>query len=212
MPLFKIRQSPYQWEEVVDIVRSNKLERFARSGPDSEKYLKFKKQVVSDPQMSVFKYLLINQLQWAQSETARQLDDSQIVIKPKSTMLFVEPSDVKILKNDFPYNFAEGIHHLCVWTKFKIPVDPLSPIGDISADTRTVIERYLKKTFCEKYGIKWENLLWFKNWESLQSVKAMSHIHVIIQGVDEATVKSMLYTSGVCLTKEESSMEATVVC
>lgn len=202
MPVFKIRQEPYKWNEVVHIVKNNELERFARLQAGSEKYLIFKRQLISD-NTTIFKYLLVNQLKWANKQDIENLSDNQIQVKCKLNDLFVEPSDLKILPNDFPYNFSEGIYHLCVWTKFRIPVDPLSPVGDISKETRDIIEKYLYKTFCEKYGVKWEDLLWFKNWESLQSVKALSHVHVIIRGVSQETVNLMLYTSGEVLTRDD---------
>lgn len=207
MPIFKIRVNPYEWEEVIDIIKSNKLEKFARLEEVSEKYLHFKKQLVTD-NLTIFKYLIINQLQWYNKEEndnkdINDLSDDEIKVGCKSDKLFLEPSDLKILANDFPYNFKSNIAHLCVWTKFKIPVDPSSPIGDISQKTKDIINAYLKKTFCGKYGIKWEDIIWFKNWESLQSVKSLSHVHVIINNLDQNSLQEMLYTSGEPLSIEE---------
>lgn len=99
--------------------------------------------------------------------------------------------------------FEKQVTHLCIWTKFRIPADPTSPIGDISKKTRQIIEKYLTKTFVEKYGIEWSDILWFKNWESLQSVKRLSHIHVLIKGLDQEMIEDMLYGPGVPLTIEE---------
>ena len=91
-----------------------------------------------DPDMAVLLYPL---------ETIQELNDEDVIINPKLNRLFIEPSDLKILLNDFPYNFDNGIYHLCIWTKFQIKPDPNSPIGDISPNTRKIIERYLSKTF-----------------------------------------------------------------
>lgn len=203
MPLFKVRHVPYQWEEIKQIIENNELERFARLESVSDSYLKFKKSV-ADKGLTVYKYLLKNQLQWSpvSTEKLQELNDEDVIINPKLNRLFIEPSDLKILLNDFPYNFDNGIYHLCIWTKFQIKPDPNSPIGDISPNTRKIIERYLSKTF-SKYGIKWENIIWFKNWESLQSVKSLSHIHVIINGLTPELLDQLLYTSGEPLTIEE---------
>lgn len=199
MPVFKIRTIPYKWEEVQDIVNSNQLEKFARLQEGSDKYLKFKKLVASS-NLTVFKYLLINQLQWAKLSDIENLKDEEIGIISKSDN-FREGEDLKILMNDFPYNFDTGIVHLCIWTKFRIPTDPESLVGDISLKTRNLIEKYLHKTF-DKY-VTWDNLLWFKNWESLQSVKNLSHVHVIINGLSQDQLNELLYSPGQPLTEEE---------
>lgn len=203
MPLFKIRKVPYKWEEVKEIIQNNELEKFARLESQSDTYLSFKKSI-AEQGLTVYKYLLKNQLQWnpVSEDELKRLKDEEIIIEPKLNRMFTEPSDLKILKNDFPYNFEEGIYHLCIWTKFIIPTDPNSPIGDISSTTRKIIEKYLYKTF-SKYGVEWDNLIWFKNWESLQSVKSLSHIHVIINGLTPEVLDELLYTSGEPLTIEE---------
>lgn len=205
MPIFKIRENPYNWEEIKDIIGTNKLEKLARSESESERYLKFKTSVV-EQNLTVYKYLLINQLKWVNEEQKQkiyELNDDDIVVTPKLTRMFTEAEDLKILRNDFPYHFEKGVTHLCIWTKFRIPSDPASPIGDISKETRAIIEKYLTKTFVEKYGIEWSNMVWFKNWESLQSVKRLSHIHVLIKGLGQEDIDDMLYGPGVPLSIEE---------
>jgi hypothetical protein len=37
-----------------------------------------------------------------------------------------------------------------------------------------------------------ENVLWFKNWASIQSVRSVEHIHVLIRNYTEEFVKSVV--------------------
>ena len=57
--------------------------------------------------------------------------------------------------------------------------------------TKKLINRYLEKTFVAK-GISWDQIVWFKNWLSLQSVRSISHIHVILKDVDDKFVDELI--------------------
>jgi hypothetical protein len=63
-------------------------------------------------------------------------------------VLTVCQDDVKILFNDWPYGIDEKIVHLVVWTKFELEEDPAT--GDLTDETRTVMEDYVQRTFCTK--------------------------------------------------------------
>lgn len=206
----KIKDEPFSWEEIKFIIQNNKLEYFARSKDETERYLKIKEQIKKD-NMTVFKHILVESLQWydpslnngVPDNEISKLKDNEIVFRASSNKLFSDANDIKILKNDFPYHFDKDIQHLCIWSKVRIQADPDSIIGDISPQTRRLIDRYVEKTFIEKLGIPRENLVWFRNWEALQSVKSISHIHVIIKGMTEKQMRSILYGPGVPLTPEE---------
>ena len=98
---------------------------------------------------------------------------------------------ISILYNKFPYYFEPNVKHICIWSKLKIPVDKNSEVGDISVMTKKLINRYLEKTFVAK-GISWDQIVWFKNWLSLQSVRSISHIHVILKDVDDKFVDELI--------------------
>lgn len=188
MPPSKIIEDPYTWSEVRGIVKSNKLENFARSKESTERYHRFK-QELREKGITIFKYLLTHQLNWYNSEDnggksiTEIEDDSQIVIKLEGTTMFENDQDWKILFNHFPYHFEEDVTHLCIWSKVPIPADPNSPYGDISPQTRRQVDQFLDRIILLRLGIDSENMTWFKNWAALQSVKAISHIHVIIKGI-----------------------------
>ncbi|CAK7895276.1 N-acetylglucosamine-induced protein 1 [[Candida] anglica] len=190
MPPSKIKDDPYTWAQVRNIVGANELEKFARSSEQTRSYHAFKRQLKLDGN-TVYKHLLVSQLEWYEPEynnnipasQIKDLDDSEIVIKAKGKELFEDESDLKTLYNHFPYYFESDVVHLCVWSKIPIPADPESEMGDISPKTRASIQEYLDQILVKGLGISKENFCWFKNWEALQSVKAISHIHVLVKGI-----------------------------
>jgi len=95
---------------------------------------------------------------------------------------FENPSDYKVLYNDWPYGIDLDIVHLVVWTKFALQDDPIT--GDLTPESRAMIEAFVQKTFCGKNGSSQENTIWFRNWKSLKSVHALEHFHVMLYKPD----------------------------
>ncbi|KAI5960335.1 uncharacterized protein KGF55_004627 [Candida pseudojiufengensis] len=192
--------NPFSWSEITYIINSNALELFARNEKQTEEYHKFK-QFLKDSNISINDYILKHELHWKSSdirfqeyEVAKQYD-----IKHPQDLIFYNDSDIIILPNKFPYYFEKGIVHLCIWSKLIIPNDPNSEVGDISEITKKIIDKYLKKTFIEK-GVDPKDIVWFKNWTSLQSVRSISHIHVILNNnVDPNLINKLINTCGTTL-------------
>lgn len=178
----KIKQNPYSWEEVGYIVNTNQLELLARSKQETERYLTFKSWL-KNHQLQIQDYIIQQELKWTDSTSNNQL--------------FTNSNDVKILLNKFPYYFEDSITHLCIWTKVDIPNDPQSDIGDISTTTRSLIDKYVGKTFPN------HPFLWFRNWANLQLVKLISHVHVLVKGLDQEKLNQVLETCGELLTLED---------
>jgi hypothetical protein len=91
------------------------------------------------------------------------------------------------LYNDWPYGIDTDITHLVVWTKFELPDDPAT--GDLTAEAREAIERYVQATFCSRVAP--EQVVWFRNWKSLKSVHALEHFHVMLHRPDRAFVREI---------------------
>jgi hypothetical protein len=66
--------------------------------------------------------------------------------------------------------------HLVVWTKFSFPSDPLT--DDLVPASRAEIEGFVGETFSRVCGER--NVVWFRNWGELKSVRAIEHFHVLI--------------------------------
>lgn len=103
---------------------------------------------------------------------------------PESQVPFAAASDYKVLLNDWPYGLAPGITHIVVWTRTQIPTDPES--GDLTVESRAQVETFVNDYFIKKLGLGGEHqVLWFKNWVALQSVRTLEHFHVLVRDVDD---------------------------
>lgn len=107
---------------------------------------------------------------------------------PVSDIPFAEPSDYRVLINDWPYGLTPDITHIVVWTRTLIPTDPET--GDVTPESRQLIREFVKTYFVDSLGSGSEHrVMWFKNWVSLQSVRALEHIHVLVKDVDPAVLQ-----------------------
>lgn len=113
------------WEQVVDIVRSGRLQDFGRWPSELRMYREFVWKVKQD-RGSVMEYMLTERLHWEQPIVSR------------SRRPFEHEDDFRILFNDWPYGIDNRIVHLVVWTKFDLEDD---------AETETKIERFIQRTF-----------------------------------------------------------------
>ncbi|MDC6271299.1 GIG1 family protein, partial [Acetobacter pasteurianus] len=197
--------SPFSWDDIVYISNTNQLELFARSEEQTNDYHKFK-QYLKDNNITINDYILKHELHWKQSDLRLQ----QHVITGKSEysteypqdLIFHNVDDLKILPNKYPYYFDKNIAHLCVWSKLTIPNDVNSTVGDISPLTRRIVDKYLEKTLGSR-GVTKDQFVWFRNWSSLQSVRSISHIHVILRDVDPKVIDEVMQCGGTPLSIEE---------
>lgn len=103
---------------------------------------------------------------------------------PASTIPFHDPSDYRALLNDWPYGLDPDISHIVVWTRTPIPV--AGDNGFLTPESRELIEQFVKRYFMEKMGEgAEEKVIWFKNWVSLQSVRSLEHMHVLVRGASD---------------------------
>lgn len=79
---------------------------------------------------------------------------------------FEDPSNWKILYNDWPYGIEEKIVHLVVWTKFELEEDPESPIGDLTEEARREIEAFVEEKFVRAGGMPKDDVSAFFNFAS----------------------------------------------
>ena len=148
------------WEKCQELVRTNNIHHFQRSSSQLRGYLQYVHHLKKTCG-SVLSYIQAERLQWE-------------AVTPGEDVPFSNPSDYKILYNDWPYFVEEGIKHLVVWTKFLLDEDP--DTGSVLPETKERIEALIKTTFCEgntEEVIPRERIVWFKNWKSLKSVHAL---------------------------------------
>jgi hypothetical protein len=92
-----------------------------------------------------------------------------------------------VLTNDWPYGFESGITHLVVWTKTPIQTDEIR--GDVTLPSRQIIEDFVRRYFVADLEQGEERVQWFKNWVSLQSVRGLDHIHVLVKDAPKELVE-----------------------
>jgi len=166
------------WDDLKLVISENRLEDLKRRPGDLRRYLEWGAQVRSE-YGSVQRYILMKRLHW----------DKEGDLIAKSTVPFADADDTKILFNDWPYGMTPGIIHIVVWTKVAIPIDETN--GDVTPESRKLIEDYVYKTFVKDLGLPEDHVLWFKNWASLQSVRTVEHVHILVNtiGVQDSTNK-----------------------
>lgn len=102
---------------------------------------------------------------------------------PVSQTPFEDPSDYRVLMNDWPYGMDPGMTHIVVWTRTLIEAD--NDQGDMTPESRELVAKFVQRFFVDRLGRDGPSqVLWFKNWVALQSVRALEHIHVIVRDVD----------------------------
>ncbi|KAF2669208.1 hypothetical protein BT63DRAFT_373259 [Microthyrium microscopicum] len=163
---------PITWDEATELIRTNRIDRFRRPPTELRQYRGFVEQI-SHKYGSPMKYILEHRLRWKDLTPIGQDLSS--------------PEDWKILVNDWPYGFADGIEHLVVWTKSSLPDDPVT--GSISARSSRVIEEFVADKFPEMPA---GEVIWFKNWRSLKSVHAIEHFHVLLHNPPPGYIEAIV--------------------
>ncbi|MCJ1244678.1 hypothetical protein MMC30_001877 [Trapelia coarctata] len=177
------------WPEVQQIIKSNRIDRFQRVPSDLRRYLGYNAKLKKE-YGSVMNFVLTERLQWKD-------------LTPSPSVSFTEPSDVKILYNDWPYGVDQKIVHLVIWTKFDLEDDPL--MDDLTPRVRKEIDDYVDKTFCKRVRpdnvwlahssyvgvLMFKKVIWFKNWRSLKSVHAVEHFHIMLYDPDPDFVREI---------------------
>lgn len=175
------RQEDYRnlsWSECQRLVAVNRIGDFQRSPLALRRYLQYMFKL-KQTYGSVLSFVQKERLHWNS-------------VTPSGDALFAEPTDYKILFNDWPYGIDPDITHLVVWTKFLLDDDPET--GFLTQECHNIIEDFVQRTFCNQDGVDRSDLIWFKNWKSLKSVHALEHFHIMIYKAPEDFLK--LVTNG----------------
>ncbi|CAM1502918.1 Fc.00g076940.m01.CDS01 [Cosmosporella sp. VM-42] len=168
----------HDWAELKDIIETNNLSVLKRKPSDLRRYMKWTAETKAQ-YGSMTQYLLDNRLPKAWGQPP---------FTPESTVPFEKPSDYRVLLNDWPYGLDPEITHIVVWLRTIIPTDPET--GDMTPQSRELVWSFVKRTFVDSLGPGGESqVLWFKNWVALQSVRSLEHIHVLVRNVDDDTLE-----------------------
>lgn len=192
----------FTWEDCGDIIARNALEEFCRNAEQTSIYHALKTKL-QEQHSTVFKHVLNTQLGWYDpklngNKSIQELQDTEIVVSvaneaDQQRPVYSDDSQIKILLNDFPYDIASEITHFVVWYRGTVPVT--DDKGDISDETRNQMYQYVRRTFVEGGQIPETEVLWFRNWLAIQSIKGINHIHVLVRGLTETQVSDILETT-----------------
>jgi len=165
----------HTWDELKEIVAANRLETLKRKPSDLRRYISWSRTTNAE-YGSMTNYLLQHRLPWGSPP-----------LRYASSIPFQDPSDYKILINDWPYGLAEGITHLVVWSKTPIAVN--GKTGDVTEKSSGIIEAFVRRTFVDKLQGDEGRVIWFKNSVDLQSVRALEHVHILVRDVGKDVVE-----------------------
>lgn len=136
---------------------------------------------------SIMAYIMQVRLKWKPSP--RSTPESGPLFDYEDPTPFKNSRDYRVMPNDWPYGLDQGITHLIVWLKNRLEVEP--PRGDMTARARTQVEAFVQEHFVrpvEELTGKTDNVIWFKNWVSLQSVPGIDHVHVLLKDVPQDVI------------------------
>ncbi|KAJ4367439.1 hypothetical protein N0V83_007022 [Neocucurbitaria cava] len=173
--------TPHSWSNLQHLISTHQLEELKRWPSALKAYLAWTAHV-KDKYGSVMAYLLQQRLFWDPIE-----DETQALrFDVRNVVPFADEDDFKILRNDWGYAFEEGIWHVVVWLKQRLPVDEE---GLLTEEGRRLVDEFVRKEFRENAGeMQGEEegkVIWFKNTTNLQSVRSLEHIHVLVREVDQ---------------------------
>ncbi|MCJ1400471.1 hypothetical protein MMC11_003677 [Xylographa trunciseda] len=164
-------------------VANNNLAALKRKPSEVVKYLSWMEEIQT-VYGSTTNYLCQERLHW--KPLAASAMDTGLSFSCKSAILFSDPEDYKILRNDWPYSVTPDITHLVVWVKNRIPTN--KETGDLTPESRQTIENFVQNTIIERLGASHASdcVLWFKNWSALQSIRDIDHVHVLVRNVPDS--------------------------
>lgn len=142
---------------------------------------------------TITNYLCQERLKW--TPLLSSTPESGPLFDYKNIKPFGDPRDYMILLNDWPYGMQPKILHLVVWLKTKFPTEGIE--GDLTRESRALIEDFVRRTFIEILPEssdldRHDQVMWFKNWAGLQSVRGIEHVHILVRDVPENILQSWL--------------------
>jgi hypothetical protein len=178
--------TPHTWTNLAHLISTNQLDELKRWPSALKAYLAWTAHV-KEKYGSVMAYLLSQRLFW------EPVEDGSEALKfgVKNDTPLAEKEDYKILRNDWTYAFEDGIKHIVVWVKQRLPVDGE---GALNEEGRRLVEGFVEREFRRKAGEVEEGskVLWFKNTTNLQSVRSLEHFHVLVRDVDEGVLEEWM--------------------
>lgn len=188
-----------KWEAIKEYVETGALERLVRSPEVSAQYEEFKKKLNANG-TNVVEQILEKRLRWKEEELKMINEKWYTTDQEKISHILRDENTLCVLENNFPYNFESDVSHILVWSKIYIP---LFKKGDcevgvsINEEVKGLVDVFLERLLIP---LNMRDYVWFINYPHLQSVKTVSHIHVLIRTEDKETVRRLVREKGMLVT------------
>ncbi|PNY27060.1 Uncharacterized protein TCAP_03008 [Tolypocladium capitatum] len=168
----------HDWTWLKEIIETNDLSVLMRTPSDLRRYMKWTAATKAQ-YGNITNYILANRLPKAWGQPP---------FTPESQIPFANPADYKVIINDWPYALTPEITHIVAWSRSPIPTDPET--GDMTPESRALVQDFVDRYFVDGLGPDGEwQVLWFKNWTGIQSIRSLEHIHVLVRNVDDNTLE-----------------------
>ncbi|KAH6636105.1 hypothetical protein F5144DRAFT_600875 [Chaetomium tenue] len=169
----------HTWDELCQIIQNNRLSVLKRKPSDLRRYMKWTADTKAE-YGGITNFLIAHRLPKAWGSPP---------FEPASNTPFADPSDYRVLINDWPYGFVPGITHIVVWSRTPIATD--NTVGDMTPESKRTVAEFMKRYFIDSLGTGGEDkVIWFKNWVALQSVRTVDHVHVLVRDVEPAVLQA----------------------
>lgn len=192
------------WKEICYYIQTGELYKLSRSPEETERYHQFKAELKKRG-TNVADNIIDKKLAWSRAELSR-LAQKYPTDEDKTNVIFSDTSLYKLLKNDFPYNFEKGVYHLVLWSKLYIPLyeqkttdkpdgetlDLEDNIQGVNPVVKSKIDRFLELNLKKTLGLT--DYIWFVNYPRLQSIKSISHVHILINTEEREKVEWLIKT------------------
>ena len=161
------RAEPFVWPELIGIIeKENNLAKLSRSIQQQKEYLIYRRELLKGWK-SVYDHILVSKFDFEKRLAPNELKDED-----RNDQLFEsypplsEIGEVKksLKPNDFPYYFAEGIEHWCLWKLCEDVTD--AEIEEAKEDLQNM------------HGDVVAYLAW-RNPPHLKSLPDIDHIHIL---------------------------------
>lgn len=177
------------WSRAKELVETGKLDQLVRSKETTEKY-RAHKAALRNTDVSLY---ILSRLNWSLEELTYLNTYKFSSTNDKIATCLTDKAYFKITTNDYPYNFEPDVYHLLVWSKINIPLYD----NDTNESTKNVhmydrIEEFLELNVHQRMKISKDDYCWFINYVSLQSIRSISHIHLLIKTSDKNIIEKKI--------------------
>lgn len=77
-----------------------------------------------------------------------------------------------------------------IWLKVRLPIDDVR--GDLTKEGRKMVDEFVGRNARDRLWLREDEVMWFKNWVGLQSVRGVEHVHVLVKDAEKEILDEIL--------------------